>query len=124
MKDKIDQEVSKLLKAMELTVNCPDVLLDAERAVDKALGEIDEARQKASNTIRKAVSALKVHYAELSGHNEYQELVSTLAGLDMILTPGFQLAVRLETENLGHTMTSEEMFRLLERIFSDLNERD
>src|SRR5215831_4639929 len=97
---------------------------DIDREVNKLFEEIDEARQKASQTIQNAIAALGDHYIALREHDEYQKIVATLAGLDMILTPGFQLVVRMETENLGHVMTPAEMFGLLVRIFSDLDDTD
>ena len=124
MSDDIDREVSKLFEEMELNLGHSDVLADAGESIRKALQEIDEARQKASQTIQNAIAALGDHYITLRERDEYQTIVATLAGLDMILTPGFQLAVRMESENLGHVMTPSEMFGLLMRIFSDLNDTD
>jgi hypothetical protein len=41
---------------------------------------------------------------------------------DMILTPGFELAMRIETEKLGHSPTPGEMLGVLIRIICDLND--
>jgi len=124
MSDDIDREVNELFEEMELSLGYSEVLAEAGESIKRALQEIDEARQKASETIQNAIAALGDHYISLKEHDEYQKIVATLAGLDMILTPGFQLAVRMETENLGHVMTPAEMFGLLTRIFSDLDDPD
>jgi hypothetical protein len=124
MSDKIDREVKKLFAEMEGTIDRPDLLVEAQESINEALEELDRSRTKARRTILKTIAELKSHHSTLKQCDGYQDIVATLAGLDMMLTPGFELVVRTETENLGHVMVPEEMFGLLMRIFSDLTIAD
>ena len=124
MRDAIDREVTKLLQDMERQSGLATVLADAEDSIAHALQDIGEAQERACEQVRNAVAVLASHYDRLKHFDEYHKIVATLAGLDMILTPGFQLIIRAETERLGHMMAPEEMFELLMRIFADLNEAD
>jgi len=122
MRDEIDEEVRKLLEDMERNCDMSAVLNGAEDSVAQALRDVGELHERARQGVREAICALATHYDDLKDYPEYHKVATTLAGLDMILTPGFRLIIRAETERLGHSMAPREMLSLLMRILSNLSD--
>jgi hypothetical protein len=91
MRDEIDEEVKKLLEDMEGKCDLAAVLNGGEDSVAQALRDVDELHEKARQGVRYAICALATHYDDLKDYPEYHKVATTLAGLDMILTPGFGL---------------------------------
>ena len=98
MRDEIDEEVKKLLEDMERKCDLAAVLNGAEDSVAQALRDVGELHERARQGVRHAICALATHYDDLKDYPEYHKVATTLAGLDMILTPGFRLIIRAETE--------------------------
>jgi len=96
----------------------------AEDSVAQALCDVGELHERARQGVRHAICALSSHYDDLKDYPDYHKVVTTLAGLDTILTPGFRLIIRAETEKLGHSMAAHEMRSLLMRIFYHLSDDD
>jgi hypothetical protein len=124
MRDEIDEEVKKLLEEMDRKSDMAAVFNDAEDPVAQSLRDVGELHERARQGVREAICALATHYDDLKEFPEYHKVATTLAGLDMILTPGFRLIIRGETERLGRSLAAHEMLRLLIRIFYHLSEPD
>ena len=124
MSDEIDQELRRLFRDMEHEFGPADVLADSDDSIAHVLQEIGDAHAKARERVQSVVALLKFHYDTLKGCPEYQRIVAMMAGMDMILTPGFELAIRMETEKLGHAPASAEMHGMLMRILCDLNDSE
>ena len=122
MRDAIDEEVKKLLEDMERKCSMSAVLNDADDSVAQALRDVGELHERARQGVREAICELATHYDALKGYSEYHKVATTLAGLDMILTPGFGLIIRAETERLGHRMAPHEMLSLVMRILANLSD--
>jgi hypothetical protein len=108
----IDEEVKKLLEDMERKCDMSAVLNGAEDFVAQALRDVGELHERVRQGVREAICALATHYDDLKDYPEYHKVATTLAGLDMILTPGFGLIIRAETERLGHGIAPHEMLCL------------
>ena len=124
MRDEIDEEVRKLLEDMDCKCDMSAVLNGVEDSLAQALRDVGELHERACQGVREAICALSIQYDYLKDYPEYNKVAATLAGLDMILTPGFRLILRAETERLGHSIAPHEMLSLLMRILSNLSEDD
>ena len=98
------------------------VLNGADDSVAHALRDVGQLHERARQGVRQAICALATHYDDLKDYPEYHKAATTLAGLDMILTPGFRLVIRAETQRLGHSMTPHEMLSLVMRILANLSD--
>jgi hypothetical protein len=121
MSDEIDQEVTRLFRDMERELGLANV---SDVSIAHALQEIGVAQARARERVQSVVALLKFHYDTLKGFREYQKIVAMMAGIDMILTPGFELAIRMETEKLGHAPASAEMHGMLMKILCGLNDSE
>ena len=122
MSDEIDEELTKLFRDMEHEFGLADVLADSDDSIADALQEIGDAHAKARERVQGVIALLQIYYDGLKDCSEYQKIVATMAGMDMILTPGFELAMRMETEKLGRAPARAEMVGMLTRILCDLDD--
>ena len=122
MSDEIDQELTRLYRDMEREFGPADVLADSDDSIAHVLQEIGDAHAKARERVQSVIALLRIYYDVLKDFPEYQKIVATMAGMDMILTPGFELAMRMETEKLGYAPAPAEMVGMLTRILCDLND--
>jgi len=121
MSDEIDREVTRLFRDMERELGLANV---SDVTIAHALQEIGVAHARTRERVQSVVALLTLHYDTLKDFPEYQKIVATMAGMDMILTPGFGLAIRMETEKLRHAPASAEMQGMLMRILCDLNDSE
>ena len=109
MRDEIDEEVKRLLEDMGRKCDMSAVLNGAETLSLRHLLDVGELHERARHGVREAICALATHYDDLKDYPEYHNVATTLAGLDMILTPGFRLIIRAETERPQHSTSRDAL---------------
>jgi hypothetical protein len=115
MSDEIDDEVEKLLREVELELEAPGVLEEVEGA--RLFAEMLKDPDNSVDIMLRAISLLAKNFDKLKDHPRYQEKVEGLATPNMLLTPGFQLAEKLEEYKLGHRLAVIDRFNLARRLF-------
>jgi hypothetical protein len=110
MPDELDDEVRKLFQQM-----------DAELSVSKILAGLEGEKDKTAVNVGNAIELMNTHFDIVKNEPRYQEVIRQLAAVDMLMTAGFQLITRLESDKLGRELTLRELFNLLVGLFSDLN---
>ena len=87
--------------------------LDDSRIFARILQDPDHSGE----IIQNAISRLSKNFDNLKDHPKYQQKVKELAAADMLLTPGYELAAKLERYKRGHPLSIVHMFSLARRLF-------